>query len=93
MAHVNSIFSQFLSLIPRQIFNKLARKHSTGRKERKLSRWSQFAILMFIQLTERKSLRAGVRNIKDKDTGKHYKFQTNNFKLAASTIGLVNKDR
>ena len=31
--------------------------------------------------------------LKDKDTGKHYKFLTNNFKLAASTIGLIYKDR
>ena len=31
--------------------------------------------------------------LKDKETGKHYKFLTNNFKLAASTIGLIYKDR
>lgn len=64
MAYINSIFSQFLSLIPRQIFDKLARKNTTGRKERKFSRWSQFASLIFIQIAERKSLRAGIRNIK-----------------------------
>jgi len=64
MAYINSIFSQFLSLIPRQIFDKLARKNTTGRKERKFSRWSQFVSLIFIQIAERKSLRAGIRNIK-----------------------------
>ena len=31
--------------------------------------------------------------LKDKETGKHYKFLTNNFKLAASTIGGIYKDR
>jgi putative transposase len=31
--------------------------------------------------------------LRDKTTGKHYKFLTNNFKLAASTIGLIYKDR
>ena len=31
--------------------------------------------------------------LKDKETGKHYKFLTNNFRLAASTIGGIYKDR
>jgi hypothetical protein len=90
MAYANSIFSQFLSLIPRQIFYKLARKHTTGRKERKLSRWSQLVILMFIQLTERKSLRAGVRNITIM-RAKTYHLGVN--KVARSTFSDANNKR
>jgi hypothetical protein len=90
MAHANSIFSQFLSLIPRQNFYKLARKHTTGRKERKLSRWSQLVILMFIQLTERKSLRAGVRNITIMRS-KTYHLGVN--KVARSTFSDANNKR
>ena len=90
MAHINSIFSQFLSLVPRQIFSKLARKHTTGRKERKFSRWSQFVILMFIQITERKSLRAGVRNITAMRS-KTYHLGVN--KVARSTFSDANNKR
>lgn len=63
MSFTNSIFNQFLSLIHRSEFNKLEKENFTGRKPRKFSLWSQFVHLMFIQVTERKSLRAGVRNM------------------------------
>ena len=64
MSFTNSIFNQFLSLINRSEFSELEKKKFTGRKPRKFSLWSQFVHLMFIQVTERKSLRAGVRNMK-----------------------------
>ncbi len=90
MAHINSIFSQFLSLIPKQFFSKLAEKHSTGRKKRKFSVWAQFVTLMFIQLTDRKSLRAGVRNIKAMG-GKTYHIGVS--KVARSTFSDANNKR
>ena len=90
MAHTNSIFHQFLSFVPRQTFNKLAKKHTTGRKERKFSRWAQFVTLMFIQLTDRKSLRAGVRNFEAMG-GKKYHLGVN--KVARSTFSDANNKR
>lgn len=63
MAFTNSVFNQFLSLITRAEFDKIARTHDNGRKSRKFDLWSQFVHLMFIQITERKSLRACVRNV------------------------------
>ena len=90
MAHFNSIFSQFLSLVPRQKFDKLSAMHTTGRKERKFTRWAQFVVLMFIQMTDRKSLRAGVRNIEVMG-GKTYHLGIN--KVARSTFSDANNKR
>ena len=90
MAHCNSIFSQFLSLIPRHIFDKLARKNITGRKKRKFPVWAQFVVLMFIQITDRKGLRAGVRNIEAMG-GKTYHLGVN--KVARSTFSDANNKR
>jgi len=64
MSFANSIFNQFLSLIQKSEFDKIAQEHDKPRKSRKFGLWSQFVHLMFIQITERKSLRAGVRNMK-----------------------------
>ena len=63
MAHSNSIFHQFLALISRGEFENLVKKHNTGRKARNFTWWNQFVQLLFIQLTDRKSLRAGIRNM------------------------------
>jgi putative transposase len=53
-----------LKLIPRHHFAKLEAEHSTGRKARSFSRWSQLAHLLFMQLTARVSLRDGVSSLK-----------------------------
>lgn len=63
MAHGNTIFHQVLSLIPRQEFENLAKKHSTGRASRSFSRWNQFACLLFIHLAGRRSMRDGIRSL------------------------------
>lgn len=63
MSFTNSVFNQFLSLIPRSKFEKIVSKYDNGRKSKKFGFWSQFVHLLFIQITERKSLRAGIRNM------------------------------
>ncbi len=63
VAHTNTILSQLLHLIPRHVFEALERKHSTGRKARKFSRWNQFVCLAFIHLSARRSMRDGIRNL------------------------------
>jgi len=63
MAHCNTIFHSMLKFIPRHQFETLEIHHSTGRKARKFSRWSQFVHLMFMQLTGRASLRDGIQSI------------------------------
>ncbi|TVM13133.1 hypothetical protein DPQ33_16790, partial [Oceanidesulfovibrio indonesiensis] len=47
VAHHNTILSQLLSLIPRHDFERLERKHSSGRQPRIFTRWSQFVCLAF----------------------------------------------
>lgn len=63
MAHTNTILHDLLSLIPRNVFSALERKHVTRRKPRVFSFWSQFVALAFIQLSARHSMRDGLRNL------------------------------
>ena len=63
MAHCNTVFHSMLKFIPRHQFAALESRHSTGRKSRNFSRWSQFVHLMFMQLTGRTSLRDGIQSM------------------------------
>lgn len=67
MAHSNTLFHQMLKLIPRHVFDKLESDHSTGRRARSFTRWSQFVNLMFMQVTSRASLRDGVDSLRAKE--------------------------
>jgi putative transposase len=53
-----------LKLIPRPHFAKLEAEHSTGRKARSFTRWSQLVHPLSMQLTARASLRDGVASLK-----------------------------
>ncbi len=64
MAHHNTIFAQLLKLVPRHEFEPLAKRHHTGQKLRKTSRWSQFIALTLGQLAGRRSLRDIESNMK-----------------------------
>ena len=61
MSHHNTLFSQTLSLIPRHVFQKLERRHKTGRSSRKFGFREQFTVMAFIQLAARRSMRDGLR--------------------------------
>ncbi len=63
MAHCNTLFHSMLNFIPRHQFTALESQHSTGRKPRKFNRWNQFVHLMFMQLTDRESLRDGIQSM------------------------------
>ena len=64
MAHVNTIFHQLLLLIDRHDFRKLETKQfKPKRKYRTLNRWDQFVIMIYAQITHRKSLRDIVNNL------------------------------
>ena len=64
MAQCTTIFPQMLKLIPRHHFAKPEAEHSTGRKTRSFTRWSQLVHLLSMQLTARVSLRDGVSSLK-----------------------------
>ena len=58
MAHCNTIFHQLLRLVDRHDFRKIEQdRFRPKRKCRTLSRWGQFVVMMFAQLTGRSSLR------------------------------------
>ncbi|SFW60518.1 protein of unknown function, partial [Desulfovibrio desulfuricans] len=61
MSHHTTLFSQLLSLIPGHVFEKLERKHKTGRSSRQFGFKEQFTVMAFIQLAARRSLRDGLR--------------------------------
>ena len=63
MCHHNTGFSQFLKLVPRHEFERLANAHHSGRSLRAISRWDQFVALMMGQLAGRQSLRDVIANL------------------------------
>jgi len=63
MAHKHTVFAQLLKMVSRHDFETLARKYHTGRKLRKMTRWSQFVSLGLAQLSGRSSLRDIVINL------------------------------
>jgi len=58
MAHVNTILSQMLQLLPRHVFEHIVDTHAwQGPKPRKLTYWGQFVAMLYAQFSGRKSLR------------------------------------
>lgn len=58
MAHVNTILSQMLQLIPRHVFEHIVDTHAwQGPKPRKFTYWSQLVAMLYGQFSGRKSLR------------------------------------
>lgn len=63
MPHFDTVFAQFLKLVPRHDFNSLARAHHRGGALRRLTRWSQFVAMSVGHVTGRASLRDTVTTI------------------------------
>lgn len=63
MAHNNTVFTQLMKLVSRHEFEALQKQHHSGRKLRKMTRWSQFIALGFAQLSGRCSLRDIIGNL------------------------------
>lgn len=63
MAHSSTVLAQMLKIVPRHEFDSLAQEHHSGRKLRKMTRWSQFVAMASAQLSGRASLRDLVDNL------------------------------
>ena len=63
MAHHNTVFAQMLKFIPRHEFESLANQHHSGRRLRKMTRWTQFVAMATAQLSARHSLRDVASNM------------------------------
>ena len=57
MGHVNTIFHEILSFIPRNAFNGLVEKHEADRYVKKFDAWSHLVAMLFAQATGKTSLR------------------------------------
>lgn len=64
MSHRNTVLSQFLKLVPKYEFLKLAKEHHNGQKFRKFTRFDQFIVLFTLQVTGRNSIRDVIENVK-----------------------------
>lgn len=90
MSHHNTVFSQFLKLVPRHEFERLANAHHSGRSLRAISRWDQFVALMMGQLAGRQSLRDVIANLSAQAQRLyHLGCRT----IARSTLARVNQTR
>ena len=90
MAHCSTILSQMLKIVPRHVFTSLDKAHGTGRKARKFSRWDQFVHLVSIQLTNRVSLRDGVRSMRSRS---YNLYHLGTQPVARSTFAEANEKR
>ena len=63
MAHSSTVLAQLLKIVPRHEFEGLANQHHSGRKLRKITRWSQFVAMASAQLANRISLRDLIHNL------------------------------
>jgi len=57
MQHINTVFSQLLTEIPRYEFNKVVNRYHGDKREGSMSCWTQFCAMLYGQLSGRKSLR------------------------------------
>jgi hypothetical protein len=90
VSHHNTLFSQTLSLIPRHVFEKLERRHKTGRASRRFGFKEQFTVMAFIQLGARRSLRDGLRCL---DAASRRLYHWGLGKVARSTVADANNTR
>lgn len=90
MAHCNTVFAQFLKLVPRHEFEGLSRQHHSGRSFRTASRWSQFTCLVMAQVTGRSSL----RDIVDCASSQaHRLYHLGSSKLSRSNLARMNENK
>jgi len=68
MAHSSTVLAQMLNLVSRHEFENLAAEHHSGRKLRKMTRWSQFVAMASAQLAGRASLRDLIHNLEAQTT-------------------------
>jgi len=57
MSQCASLFSQILSLFPRNVFADIVRKHKADKHSKGFTCWDQFVAMLFCQLAQAKSLR------------------------------------
>lgn len=91
MAHVNTILSQMLQLMPRHVFEHIVDTHAwQGPKPRKFSHWSQLVAMVYAQFSGRKSLRDLVFSLNRQVKKLYHLGQT---QVKRSTLAEANEKR
>jgi len=91
MSSTRPVLAQFLSLVPRREFEKLALEHGGEKRVRSFSCWSQFACLVYAQLSRQTSLRDLVFALETKQTFLYHCFGTQ--KVSRTTLADANERR
>lgn len=90
MSHRNTVLSQFLKLVPKYEFLKLAKEHHNGQKFRKFTRFDQFIVLFTLQVTGRNSIRDVIENVKSQ-VSKLFHIGTQ--AMSRSSLSRINNDQ
>lgn len=90
MSHCNTVLNQLLHFIPRHEIEGLSTKHHQGRRFRKASRWSQFVMMAFAQLSGRSSLRDVIEGLSRQS---HKLYHLGAGLLPRSTLARINQDK
>ncbi len=90
MSHRNTVLSQFLKLVPKYEFLKLAKEHHNGQKFRKFTRFDQFIVLFTLQVTGRNSIRDVIENVKAQ-VSKLFHIGTQ--AMSRSSLSRINNDQ
>lgn len=90
MSHVSTPFGEILHLIPRHIFQKLEKRHVSGRSSRKFGFKEQFTVMAFIMLAASRSLRDALASLRAQgDRLYHWGLK----KVCRSTVSDANRHR
>jgi len=90
MQHINTVFSQLLTEIPRYEFNKVVNRYHGDKREGSMSCWTQFCAMLYGQLSGRKSLRE-ISLTWESHRHKHY--HTGASEAKRSTLSDANRER
>jgi hypothetical protein len=90
MAHSSTLLSQMPAFIPRHVFQKLEKRHKTGRASRQLGFKEQFTVMSFLHLAARRSLRDGLRGLQSLKNRLYHLGLGN---VARSTLADANRAR
>ena len=90
MKNFATVFNQFLKQVPRSVFNKFVDKFKGDYRTRVFKCWSQFGVMLFVQLTGKISLRDTVIGFSNKE---NYFYHLGIKNVARSTLADANQNR
>jgi len=90
MSHINTIFNQLLSLLPRHEFERSVSLTSANKYVKYFSCWQQFIVLLYAQILKKESLRDITSSLRTQSRKWYYIGLTN---ISRSTLSDANSKR